>query len=68
MASQQDDAAQKQALIAAKPQALARVWHVVNKSNGAAAVAFLNAGPAQQAGEAFVGPGPNGTLDVYAFF
>jgi hypothetical protein len=72
MVDKQDHAKQKQALIAAKvaggQQALAKVWHVVNKPNGAEAIAFLNAGPAQQAGEAFAGPGPNGSVDVYAFF
>lgn len=63
----QTDAKQKKALIDAGPLAV-KTWRVVNKPNSAAAAAFLNVGPAQQAGEAFVGPGPNGTVDVYAFF
>ena len=50
------------------PGVAAKIWRTFNRPNAAAAVTWLNQPPAQQAGEAFVGPGPNGTLDVYAFF
>ena len=48
--------------------ALAKQWHVFNRPNAAAAVTWLNSPPAQQAGEAAIGCGPNGTVDAYAFF
>ena len=48
--------------------ALAKQWHVFNRPNAAAAVTWLNSPPAQQAGEAAIGCGHNGTVDAYAFF
>jgi len=71
MAEHQDDAKQKQTLIAGKAgvtPAAVKIWHVVNKANAAAAVTFLNTAPAQQAGEAFASNRSDGTVDVYAFF
>jgi hypothetical protein len=46
----------------------AKTWHVFNRPNAAAAVAWLNSPPAQQAGEAFVSNRSDGTVDAYAFF
>jgi hypothetical protein len=46
----------------------AKVWHVFNRPNAAAAVTWLNSPPAQQAGEAFVSNRPDGTVDAYGFF
>lgn len=66
-----DDAKQKQALIAAKgavSPAVVKMWHQINRPNAAAAVNYLNATPAQQAGEAFASNRSDGTVDVYAFF
>ena len=63
-----DLAKEKQAAFNAKRDVLAREWHFFNVPDAAAAVAWLNSPPAQQAGEAFVGAGPGGTVDAYAFF
>ena len=70
--AEHDDAKQKQELVAGKggtfAPATTKIWRTINRPNAAAAVAYLNLAPAQQAGEAFVGCGPTGTVDVYAFF
>ena len=50
------------------PGVAAKTWHTFNRPNAAAAATWLNNPPAQQAGEAFVGCGPNGTVDAYALF
>jgi hypothetical protein len=50
------------------PGVAAKTWKTFNRPNAAAAATWLNQPPAQQAGEAFVGCGPNGTVDAYAFF
>ena len=63
-----DLAKEKLAAFNAKPQALVRQWHFVNLPNATAAVTYFNASPPQQPGEAFVGSGPSGTVDAYAFF
>jgi len=45
-----------------------KTWHVFNRPDAAAAAAWLNSPPAQQAGEAFASGRPDGTVDAYAFF
>jgi len=69
MLTEQDAALLKQALqrqgaaLAAAP----KTWHVINRPNPAAAVAFINLPPAQQAGEAAYSNRSDGTVDTYFF-
>jgi hypothetical protein len=59
----------KQALAAA-PRALAapvKIWRTLNFPTPAAAVNFVNAPPAQVAGEAVFSDLPNGTVQTYYF-
>jgi hypothetical protein len=42
-------------------------WHHLNEPNADAAIAFINAPPAQVAGEAVFADNPNGTVDLYYF-
>ncbi|MEV4096473.1 hypothetical protein [Streptosporangium saharense] len=44
-----------------------KIWRHTTQANAAAAVAFVNRAPAQQAGEAVFANRPDGQVDVYYF-
>jgi hypothetical protein len=58
----------KKAFKAAAVGGPAKTWHNWNRPNAAAAAAWFNEPPMQQAGEAMASTRPDGTVDVYALF
>jgi hypothetical protein len=58
----------KAAFKAGAPGVAAKIWRAYKQPNPAAAAAWFNLSPAQQAGEAMVSNRSDGAVDVYAFF
>jgi hypothetical protein len=65
--SEKDAVSKKASLHAAVPLAPVKTWHFLNFASTTAAVNFLNAPPAQVAGEVSANARNDGTVGVFYF-